>query len=154
MNLGKLLMVEVSLVRLVRSAHVTHRVPGDWNALEASPEACRNGVRMNPVRWWFGPARGLCATLLLVAIAIPWQSVHGQYTWTNVAGRTSGAGYQDATATEARLASPVGIVMAASGNACFCDSSNHVIRMITPGGVVSTFAGTSTRWEPPPVLAP
>jgi len=68
--------------------------------------------------------------------------LRGQYTWTNVAGRTSGAGYEEGTGAAARLNNPTGIVMAASGNAYFCDSYNQVIRMITPGGVVSTIAGT------------
>lgn len=77
--------------------------------------------------------------MMMAALSLPLQ---GQYTWTNLAGRGSGAGYEDGIGVEARMESPTGIVMAAPGNAYFTDTENHVVRMITPDGVVSTFAGS------------
>ena len=89
-----------------------------------------------------GLKRWALALVLLVSLPLLRQPAWGQYTWTNVAGRLSGAGYQDGTGAAVRLNNPQGIVMAPSGNAYFCDSYNQVIRMVTPAGVVTTIAGT------------
>lgn len=57
------------------------------------------------------------------------------------AGTVGTTGYQDAVGTIAKLNSPVGIAADSFGNTFFTDSSNQVVRKITPGGVVSTFVG-------------
>jgi gliding motility-associated-like protein len=61
---------------------------------------------------------------------------------STIAG-TGIAGYagDGATATAARLDHPMGITVGATGNVFFADMSNHVIRRITPGGIISTVAG-------------
>jgi uncharacterized protein (TIGR03437 family) len=45
-------------------------------------------------------------------------------------------------ATAAQLYSPSGIAVASNGNWYIADTSNNRIRMVTPAGVISTFAGT------------
>ena len=56
-------------------------------------------------------------------------------------GRSSGSG--DGTGSAARFYFPRGVAADASGNVYVADSSNHTIRQITPGGVVSTLAGSA-----------
>ncbi len=45
-------------------------------------------------------------------------------------------------ATAARLSLPNGVAVDNAGNFFFADEVNHVIRKVTPGGIISTFAGT------------
>lgn len=51
------------------------------------------------------------------------------------------AGYIDSTGLNAQLNTPHSIDFDSNGNIYFCDNGNHVIRMITSAGVVSTIAG-------------
>ena len=44
--------------------------------------------------------------------------------------------------TEARFNYPFGIAVDGTGNAYVADTYNHSIRKVTPGGVVTTLAGT------------
>jgi sugar lactone lactonase YvrE len=52
-------------------------------------------------------------------------------------------GYLDATGGTARFNAPRGMAFAANGDLFVADSANHVIRRITPAGVVTTFAGAA-----------
>src|SRR5215208_4709886 len=56
------------------------------------------------------------------------------------------AGYwgNGGAATSAALNNPASIDFDSGGNAYIADSSNAVIRKVTPGGTISTFAGTAT----------
>ncbi len=45
-------------------------------------------------------------------------------------------------ATAAGLNGPMGLALDASGNLYIADSGNHVVRIVTPGGVINTFAGS------------
>lgn len=56
----------------------------------------------------------------------------------------SSQGFADGSLTAAQFNATSGIVRDASGNLYVCDRDNHRIRKITPAGVVSTFAGSST----------
>lgn len=55
---------------------------------------------------------------------------------------TGTAGFQDGAASEAKFFYPAGMAIDADDNLYIADYSNHKIRVITPAGVVSTYAGT------------
>jgi len=63
------------------------------------------------------------------------------YTFTTLAGLAPSIGSNDGTGDAAQFSSPSGIAMDGSGNVFVADLANHTIRKITPGGVVTTFAG-------------
>lgn len=64
-------------------------------------------------------------------------------TVSTVAG-TGSAGFADGVSAAAMFSSPTGIVADGTGNLFIADQYNHRIRKITPGGMVSTLAGSGT----------
>lgn len=50
-------------------------------------------------------------------------------------------GYVNEVGNAAKFYGPNGVVADADGNLYVCDEGNHCIRMVTPGGEVSTYAG-------------
>ena len=58
-------------------------------------------------------------------------------------GGVGSAGYADGVGTAAKFNSPNGVVVDASGNVYVTDSRNYVVRKITPGGTVTTLAGST-----------
>lgn len=63
---------------------------------------------------------------------------------TTVAGSSTGQpGSQDGAAASARFDGPRGVAVDGAGNVYVADSGKSILRHITPGGVVSTLAGTS-----------
>jgi sugar lactone lactonase YvrE len=63
---------------------------------------------------------------------------------STLAGTPGVAGYLDATGTAAKFTLPQGIAIDGSGNLYVAENLNRSVRMITPAGVVSTFASTLT----------
>lgn len=57
------------------------------------------------------------------------------------AAGTSNEGYEDGKPGEAQFDSPTGIAVDENDNVYVSDTLNHVIRRITPEGIVTTFAG-------------
>ncbi|MFL6247793.1 MAG: hypothetical protein ACJ74H_17345 [Thermoanaerobaculia bacterium] len=63
---------------------------------------------------------------------------------STLAGSPGFTGLVDDTGTLARFSGPEGITGDPAGNLYVADSFNHAIRMIAPGGVVTTLAGTGS----------
>ncbi len=64
-------------------------------------------------------------------------------TVSTLAGVAGTSGTNDGPAATALFSYPQGVAVDASGNVFVADTSNSTIRKITPGGVVSTLAGTA-----------
>ncbi len=62
---------------------------------------------------------------------------------TTLAG-TGSPGHVDGMANSAKFLTPVGIAVAASGNIYVAEYNGNDIRKITPGGIVTTLAGSAT----------
>jgi hypothetical protein len=62
---------------------------------------------------------------------------------TTVAGREGRPGSADGTGVAARFGYPAGVAVDSAGNLFVADRGAHTIRRITPGGVVTTYAGTA-----------
>jgi sugar lactone lactonase YvrE len=58
-----------------------------------------------------------------------------------VSGANGTAGFQDGKGATAIFNDPMGLARDSQGNVFLCDARNHVIRKISPAGVVSTVAG-------------
>lgn len=54
------------------------------------------------------------------------------------------AGFTDGQGTSAKFFAPFGVAVDSAGNVYVADQSNHAVRKITSGGVVSTIAGNGT----------
>lgn len=62
---------------------------------------------------------------------------------TTIAGAISVTGSDDGAALSARFNIPSGLAIDSAGNVLIADRGNHLIRRLTPGGVVSTLAGSA-----------
>lgn len=60
---------------------------------------------------------------------------------TTIAGLAGNVGAVDGKGAAARFRNPRGVAVDASGNVFVTDTGNHTVRLITPDGTVSTFAG-------------
>jgi len=61
---------------------------------------------------------------------------------TTLAGNSGSNGLVDGAGTAARFNAPGSVAVGATGNLYVADTANHLIRVVTPGGVVTTLAGT------------
>ena len=60
-----------------------------------------------------------------------------------LAGAPGVSGSADGKGTAGRFSNPYGIAVDSAGNAYVADTNNDTVRRITPGGVVTTFAGAA-----------
>lgn len=92
-----------------------------------------------------GETRPTIAIIALPVVLALGVASAGAQTVTTVAGNGaasySGDGGQ---ATSAAMNHPRGVAFDASGNMYIADELNHRIRRVTPGGVITTFAGNGT----------
>ena len=65
---------------------------------------------------------------------------------TTLAGMAGQSGFTNGAGTNARFNSPLGVFVATNGTIHVADCGNHVIRSISPGGTVTTLAGSPETW--------
>jgi uncharacterized repeat protein (TIGR01451 family) len=76
-------------------------------------------------------------------------------TITTIAGTGATGYYGDGgPATAALLNAPVSVAVDAAGNVYIADSYNYVIRVVTPGGIIATIAGTGSPYTEPILNGP
>jgi DNA-binding beta-propeller fold protein YncE len=65
---------------------------------------------------------------------------------TTLAGAFGQSGFEDGVGSAARFDSPLGLAIATNGVIYVADCGNHLIRAISPKGVVTTIAGAPGAW--------
>lgn len=63
------------------------------------------------------------------------------YIFTNLAGSSGAAGATDGVGANARFRGPYGLALDNAGNVYVTENGNHLVRKITPAGLVTTLAG-------------
>jgi NHL repeat len=94
------------------------------------------------------PYRGRCTTILaglaaMLCLAAPATAAPGDIS-TFAGNGTAGFSGDSGPATSAALNQPTGVAWLGDGSVLVADYRNHRIRRISPGGVISTVAGTGT----------
>jgi hypothetical protein len=84
-----------------------------------------------------------CAAVILGCLAAPAQAAPGDI-FTFAGTGVAGFGGDGGTATSASLSAPIAVAWLGDGSALVADYANHRIRRITPGGQITTVAGTGT----------
>lgn len=82
----------------------------------------------------------------VVAMLTAALGVHAQNISTFAGSNSLGAGYtgDGGAATAARLSNPNGVAVDRVGNIYIAEYNNHIVRKVSPSGVISTFAGTGS----------
>lgn len=71
-------------------------------------------------------------------------SIYDPHCITNLAGLAGSSGTLNGTTTAARFSEPWGLAVDGVGTVYVADTQNHVIRKITPVGIVTTLAGSGS----------
>lgn len=83
--------------------------------------------------------------VLAAAVADVASAANPVYVFSHLAGSPGGGGAADGIGAAARFNGPTGIVVGTDGNLYVADYFNFTVRKVTPGGVVTTFAGAPIR---------
>ena len=67
------------------------------------------------------------------------------YGFSLLAGGASALDHTDGSGTNARFLNPTAVAVDGAGNIYVADGGDHTVRRVSPGGVVTTYAGTSGR---------
>jgi sugar lactone lactonase YvrE len=88
-----------------------------------------------------------CIIAAAVAVHLAGAPAHAAttYGFSLLAGGASALDHTDGTGTNARFMNPTGAAVDGAGNVYVADGGDHTVRKVTPGGVVTTLAGTSGR---------
>ena len=73
------------------------------------------------------------------------QSVYERYPFITFAGGPPSKGSVDGIGSAARFNQPGGVAVDSAGNVYVADTGNSTIRKMTPGGLVSTLAGSAGK---------
>jgi len=84
----------------------------------------------------------LAAALLAIPVALAQSNYATPYSFSTLAGSAVIPTGLDGTGPAAQFLNPSGIAVDATGNVYVADQSDHTIRKVTPGGGVTTIAGT------------
>ncbi|MEO8525410.1 MAG: hypothetical protein ABI460_11875 [Caldimonas sp.] len=71
-------------------------------------------------------------------------------TVTTIAGMAGVSGSADGAGSAARFNNPVGIALGPDGDLYVADTQNHLVRRVTVGGVVTTYAGSTQGYAEGP----
>jgi hypothetical protein len=77
-----------------------------------------------------------------VTSATAWLIIQPHAETTLYAGQIGSSGVADGAIATARLSAPTGMAMDTTGVIYFCDTTSHLVRKLTPNGIVSTIAGS------------
>jgi len=144
-NDGSLLVTEFgnSDVRKVSLAGFTSTLAGQPGL---APSTAGTSGTTDPIAYFSASPQGLAADAS-GNIYVADTTVHAIRKVTpagiisNYAGNFNSKGSTDGSASAAKFSNPRGLAMDSAGNLYVADTGNHVIRKITPTGLVSTFAG-------------
>ena len=95
------------------------------------------------MRNWCAP-RGIARAWCWACLLVSGISVSQPLSFTRLAGSLGGPGLADGTGISAGFYHPYGVAVDASGNVFVGDTYDHSIRKVTPAGVVTTLAGSTT----------
>lgn len=111
---------------------------------DANASRCRDGqawgfhMRVCYFKFWAGFL--FCSVWMISNLCA--QSIYTPYAFTNFVGEPGVEGWLDGTGSAGRFNSPHGVAVDPAGNVFIADTFNHVIRKVTPAGVMTTIAGS------------